>query len=202
MEAVQTTVAAITASNSDLVLAFLLAVVFAGLSYARTTNFRRRTGRNPWGVPPVAWLIIGFFFGVFGMLASLLACATTRIRPVGPPGGYRSGPGGGGPYGGPYGSPGPYGQGGPGAYGQGGGPGPYGTPSDAGPYGQGGPGPYGTTGPYGTGPATGAPPPGWYADPAGHHEHRYWSGDAWTEHVSDRGVVSTDPLPPPPTAAG
>jgi uncharacterized RDD family membrane protein YckC len=42
-------------------------------------------------------------------------------------------------------------------------------------------------------------PPAWYADPSGRHEHRYWSGDAWTEHVADRGRQSVDPLPPAAT---
>jgi Protein of unknown function (DUF2510) len=29
----------------------------------------------------------------------------------------------------------------------------------------------------------GAPPPGWYADPAGGDAMRFWDGAAWTEHV-------------------
>jgi len=41
--------------------------------------------------------------------------------------------------------------------------------------------------------------PGWLADPFARHEHRYWSGTEWTEHVADDGVPSTDP---PPPAAG
>jgi hypothetical protein len=34
----------------------------------------------------------------------------------------------------------------------------------------------------------------WLADPTGQHELRYWNGSAWTEHVSDQGTQSTDPL--------
>ena len=34
----------------------------------------------------------------------------------------------------------------------------------------------------------------WYADPTGKHQLRYWSGAAWTEHVSDNGVQATDPV--------
>ena len=34
----------------------------------------------------------------------------------------------------------------------------------------------------------------WAPDPAGRHQHRWWSGTAWTESVSDNGVSSTDPL--------
>jgi hypothetical protein len=38
--------------------------------------------------------------------------------------------------------------------------------------------------------------PGWLIDPTGRHEQRYWSGSEWTDHVTDRGVPGTDPLPP------
>jgi hypothetical protein len=38
--------------------------------------------------------------------------------------------------------------------------------------------------------------PGWYADPSGHFEHRYWDGGAWTEHVSRGGVATTAPVAP------
>jgi uncharacterized RDD family membrane protein YckC len=49
----------------------------------------------------------------------------------------------------------------------------------------------------------GSAPAAWYLDPSGRHEHRYWSGSAWTEHVADGGQPSVDPLPPtaaPPSA--
>jgi len=36
--------------------------------------------------------------------------------------------------------------------------------------------------------------PRWAPDPSGRHELRYWNGTAWSEHVSDRGVVGTDPF--------
>jgi hypothetical protein len=36
-------------------------------------------------------------------------------------------------------------------------------------------------------------PAGWHADPHGRHEHRYWDGARWTDHVSDGGVQGTDP---------
>jgi uncharacterized integral membrane protein len=35
-------------------------------------------------------------------------------------------------------------------------------------------------------------PAGWYPDPTGRHESRYFDGQ-WTQHVSTRGVRSTDP---------
>ena len=39
--------------------------------------------------------------------------------------------------------------------------------------------------------------PGWYDDPAGQFDHRYWDGSEWTEHVSRAGVASTAPVTPP-----
>jgi uncharacterized protein YxjI len=41
-------------------------------------------------------------------------------------------------------------------------------------------------------------PANWYPDPLGRHEHRYWDGAQWTEHVSSHGRQSVDP----PTGAG
>jgi uncharacterized protein YxjI len=37
----------------------------------------------------------------------------------------------------------------------------------------------------------------WYPDPTGRHEHRYWDGSAWTDHVSDRGITGVDPVHAP-----
>ena len=36
----------------------------------------------------------------------------------------------------------------------------------------------------------------WYADPYARHQQRYWDGAAWTEHVADGGVTTTDPIGP------
>jgi uncharacterized protein YxjI len=47
-------------------------------------------------------------------------------------------------------------------------------------------------------------PADWYPDPSGRHEHRYWDGSQWTEHVASHGRQSTDRDPtsmPPPTVA-
>lgn len=35
-------------------------------------------------------------------------------------------------------------------------------------------------------------PPGWYPDPYGRHEMRFWDGTVWSENVSDRGVNGVD----------
>lgn len=38
-------------------------------------------------------------------------------------------------------------------------------------------------------------PPAWHPDPTGRHDHRWWDGQRWTEHVADAGVAAVDPLP-------
>lgn len=38
-----------------------------------------------------------------------------------------------------------------------------------------------------------APAADWYPDPSGRHQHRYWDGQRWTEHVADDGVQAVDP---------
>jgi hypothetical protein len=43
-------------------------------------------------------------------------------------------------------------------------------------------------------------PPGWFPDPTGRHDHRWWDGAAWTGHVADAGVASLDALPAPSVA--
>ena len=38
-----------------------------------------------------------------------------------------------------------------------------------------------------------SPPAGWYADPFGRHEARYYNGTTWTDHVTSHGRPGTDP---------
>ncbi|MFN7148179.1 MAG: DUF2510 domain-containing protein [Microthrixaceae bacterium] len=38
------------------------------------------------------------------------------------------------------------------------------------------------------------PAPGWYPDPTGRHEQRYWDGSVWTDAVVSRGQPGTDPI--------
>ena len=40
--------------------------------------------------------------------------------------------------------------------------------------------------------ASGQHPPGWYPDPFGRHESRYWDGQQWTEHVASHGRQAVD----------
>lgn len=46
---------------------------------------------------------------------------------------------------------------------------------------------------HGLDPLTREPFPGWFPDPRGVHEWRYWSGNAWTHYAADRGVTVEDP---------
>jgi putative membrane protein len=46
--------------------------------------------------------------------------------------------------------------------------------------------------------AAGLPPSGWYADPSGRHEQRYWHHGRWTDQVGDGGRRSVDALTPSP----
>ena len=43
-------------------------------------------------------------------------------------------------------------------------------------------------------------PPAWYPDPWGKHEHRWYDGAQWTEHVASHGRQSLDPPPAAPGA--
>lgn len=45
-------------------------------------------------------------------------------------------------------------------------------------------------------------PPAWHPDPTGKHDHRWWDGTRWTEHVADRGVASVDPIEAPGEQTG
>jgi hypothetical protein len=45
-------------------------------------------------------------------------------------------------------------------------------------------------------------PPAWHPDPTGRHDHRWWDGTRWTEHVADAGVASVDPVEGPAPASG
>ncbi len=45
-------------------------------------------------------------------------------------------------------------------------------------------------------------PAGWYPDPTGRHQHRYFDGDDWTDSVADGQAVSSDPVKGGGPAAG
>jgi hypothetical protein len=180
----------------------IFGVVFAVLSYLRTSRFKRLTGVNPWHIDPLIWAVGSFFIALLGTLLSIIACATTNFPGKGTGRRYYGGPAQAPGYGPPpgFGPPAGYG---PGGYGTS--PGRVPAPGYGQPPGQ-GPGPVPPPGahpstypPFPTAPA--APPapatsgpPAWHPDPTGRHEHRYWDGSLWTEHVSDHGAAAMDPV--------
>ena len=50
----------------------------------------------------------------------------------------------------------------------------------------------------GNGPGAQQAPPGWYPDPTSRHQMRYFDGSVWSEHVTDEGRQTSDPLVPSP----
>ncbi|MFT7474129.1 MAG: hypothetical protein ACI81L_001050 [Verrucomicrobiales bacterium] len=36
--------------------------------------------------------------------------------------------------------------------------------------------------------------PAWYPDPLGQHEHRWYDGTQWTDHVSSHGRQGVEPV--------
>ena len=180
----------------------IFGVIFAVLSYLRTSRFKRLTGVNPWHIDPLIWAVGSFFIALLGTLLSIIACATTDFPGKGTGRRYYGGPAQAPGYGPPPGFGPPTGYG-PGGYGTppGGAPAPgYGQPSGQGPGLVPPPGAHPSTYPPlpAAPPAPPAPatsgPPAWHADPTGRHEHRYWDGSQWTEHVSDHGAAAMDPV--------
>lgn len=49
---------------------------------------------------------------------------------------------------------------------------------------------------YGAAAAAGPVAGGWFADPSGRHQFRYWDGEQWTAHVSDGGSKQATPCDP------
>lgn len=179
-----------------------MGVLCAVLGYRLSEADKRSKGTTPWRVPSPVWAILIFLSWLIGGLLFLIARATTRPRTL--PGGWSS------PSDGPYDTQVPPGGWAPPTGGaafprypepsHSPSPGPATRrPGDEEPA---PPGPGGSPGagaPPGARVAPGAPAPplpprAWLADPRRRHELRYWDGTVWTEHVSDGGKISTDPL--------
>ena len=199
-------------TSTTLVDGFVLGVVLGSVGYFLSERYKRARGVTPWRVPSGMWAVLLFLLSLIGVVMYLIACFTTRPK-TGPTGwaggdqhwspgprdsegrpreGWNSPPQGQWGQGAPQGWDAPV----PGAWEA---PPPGG--GDAAP-------PPGTVFP-GLGPpgAPGAaadsappvplppaPPRSWLPDPGGRHELRYWDGTRFTEHVSDGGKISTDPL--------
>ncbi|MDE3085421.1 MAG: DUF2510 domain-containing protein [Acidobacteriota bacterium] len=185
-------------------LASLVFAIFVIVDMANRPGWQwRAAGSNKalWMVLEIV-LLIGLLSIVVGVI--YLAVVRPRLQAVARQGG--AGPWAGGPGQAPWGGqpgqpyPGagqPWGGAPPGYPGQPqppvGPPGPWADPGAGAPAGQGFP--YGQSPPPPPPPRPVENPPfGWYADPSGRHEKRYWDGTRWTEHVSDDDVRSNDPV--------
>lgn len=170
-----------TAYAGDLALLAL----FGALGYFYAVSTRRMRGTTPWRLPAIVWALVCALIPVYGFLLEMVAGFTTRDSR---PGRNQMGAG----------RPSQLGQdlGAPGA-GWGMAPPPPANPA-------GGPEPWPaemslTKGPEGWIASPGGPPAplfGWYPDPEGAHEERYWDGRSWTDNVRDAGAVSVAPFRP------
>lgn len=203
-------VGAVSSSASDVETISVL-ILFGLLGYIFAVRTRRTTGSTPWRLPPITWAVVSALLPLWGLMLEMVARLTTR-----PGGQTRSRFGGPGGLGGfsshgypPPGasSPAPgsafplqgdqpgHSPGGPQANPAGG---PELWPTQVTMW----PGPDGwLPSGSGLGNAPEAPPAfGWYEDPAGVHQERYWDGRSWADLVRDNGEISNaelGPLHPP-----
>lgn len=177
-----------SASPGQLALSVALAVLFAALGYRMSTRYRALRGVTPWRLPSFAWALLCLVLQFVGIAIEVLAELTTR-SPYSPA------------------APSPPGSTSPGeaarhAY----------APPTTAPVAVEPPNPGELPGllppravgvvdaPGGARPA----PPldaagrpalfGWYVDPTGRHERRYFDGRHWSEHVLDGTELGTDPV--------
>lgn len=173
-----------TVSGTDWVALFLAVGIAINVS-RDSTRMQRNVGTTPLGVPPWLWGVLGFLFGLITLIVYVIA-RRRLTRRLASGGAFSSayGPRGGGGIG--YGSQPP---------GYGPQPGGFGAPPTASGPSAWAPAP-GTPGGAGDpGAAQGQQPlpvSGWYPDPSGRHQHRYWDGIRWTEHIMDAGNPGVD----------
>jgi hypothetical protein len=172
---VAATTGATTVSEGTLLIVLACGVI----GYVFAVMTRRAIGITPWHIPAFLWGLLAAMLAPFGLIIEVVARLTTRLpaggaapeRPEGPPVAavyHTAFPAN--PAGGSE-------------------PWPAAVPARPGPGGW-RPAPAGA-------PWTSTPPLfGWYEDPSGSHEERYWDGRQWSDHVRDAGVVSSDPLAP------
>lgn len=157
-------------SHSEIVASLVFACVFAALGYRMSHRHRLVRGVTPWRLPSGVWAVICFFLQPFGIIVELFAQATTK--PAVPSGGGQSMTSAFPAYPQPSRVE----------------PGEVALPVEQ-------PAPAYAGPPPPAGDGTGKSPLfGWYPDTTRRHELRYWDGKRWSEHVSDGGVVGTDPL--------
>jgi len=72
------------ANATATIVIFFIDVLFGLIAYVRTASFRRVAGQSPWGIHPIIWGVLSFFFSIIGLLVAVLACLTTGPRPARP----------------------------------------------------------------------------------------------------------------------
>jgi len=169
-------------STTSEVVGFAILLGFGVLGYFFAVNTRRVIGTTPWRLPPLVWAFLAALLPPWGLMLEWVARVTTRhagpASPSSPTAAMRF----------------------PGATSVQ----PPATATPVNPAGGSVPWPERVdlrAGPDGWQPASpgdtsAGPPPlfGWYKDPDGRHELRYWDGRAWSDHVRDGSETSDDPL--------
>jgi hypothetical protein len=175
-------------SGSETVFVLILACLFGLIGYRLSENFRKLTGRTPWGMSSILWGFIWFLSLLLGLVLYLIARATTKVDPAAGAASPLSRPGR------PAGASGP-GQSGtalPGRYPARVAPGDEGLRPPV-------PGPSPVPDPSAVPPDPTVPsvaavsPPMWHPDPSGKFEYRWWDGEKWTSTVARGGVQLDDP---------
>lgn len=188
-------IAAASGSTADIVVAVAFYALYGLLGYFFAVMTRRAIGTTPWHLPAIAWGFVSALLPLFGLLIETVARFTTRRtippnhRPIlgqahragasaGPAAGTVPGAHWGESAGGTAWSP---------PVNPAGGDVPW--PTETG---------YTRPGPDGWRSADATPPPlfGWYEDPDGEHETRYWDGRGWSDFVRDGSVNAVVPLRP------
>ena len=173
-------------SGAQTVVYLVLAVLFGFVGYRLSENFRRRSGRTPWGMPSALWAFIWFLSLLLGLVLYLIARSTTKIDPSRRPVSPMNRPGW------PAGTSTPAQSGSvlPGRY-------PSRVPPDPSrvPPGNSSPpaAPDRSTAQPDPSAAQEVSPPMWHPDPSGRFEYRWWDGQRWTSSVSRGGVQLEDP---------
>ena len=200
-------------SGAQTVVYLILAVLFAFVGYRLSENFRKQSGRTPWGMPSALWAFIWFLSLLLGLVLYLIARSTTKIDPSRRPVPPMSRPGW------PAGTSTPAQSDSvlPGRYPSrvfpgNGSPPPAADPSAppppdlsaAPPPDLSAPPPPDLSAPPppdlsaarapDPSAAQAASPPMWHPDPSGRFEYRWWDGQRWTASVSRGGVQLDDPI--------
>jgi hypothetical protein len=164
-------------SGSATIFVLIMACLFGVIGYRLSENFRRLTGKTPWGMPSFLWGFIWFLSLLLGLVLYLIARATTKVDPAaraaspttraGWPGRASGAAQPGSDLPGRYPARVP--------------------PSDEG-LGARVPDP-----PRDPPPVPAASPPMWHPDPSGEFDYRWWDGQKWTSSVARGGVQLDDP---------